>query len=408
MMEHRARVLALQTREDAEREIGGLGLQEPALQWLAAKSRVVAVRLEHVTGRAAALLKQECLAVGCDCVVAPQVASFDDTPRPVIVLATPRQYARLLERLPGQAMGLAVLGDALRAVLAAYEGCRRPRWTCRGREAGTDRGTVVVGIINVTSDSFSGDGLGGDLEAAVEQGRTFAEAGAAVLDVGAESTRPGSLPVSIEEQIAKVVPVVRALAEQTDALVSVDTQFSEVARAGLEAGAAIVNDVSGLRGEGMVETVAEHGAGAVIMHMLGEPRTMQAHPRYKDLMTEVYDFLCRRVEAALQAGVAEDALAVDPGFGFGKTVQHNLELLRRLREMHSLGRPVLIGTSRKSTIGKVLDRPAGERVLGTAATCAVAIAHGAHAIRVHDVSDMVQVARMTDAILDGWDSDAAD
>lgn len=408
MTAHRPRVLALHTRQDAEREIGRLGLQEPALQWLADKSRVLAVRLEEVSGRAAALLKQECLAVGCDCAVAPEVASFDDAPRPVIVLATPRQYERLLDRLPGQALGLPLLGDAIRAVLAAYEACRRPQWTCRGREAGTDQGTVVMGIINVTSDSFSGDGLGDDLDAAVQQGRAFAEAGAAILDVGAESTRPGSLPVSADEQIARVVPVVRALAEQTPALVSVDTQLAQVARAALEAGAAIVNDVSGLRGKGMVETVAEYDAGAVIMHMLGEPRTMQTQPRYADLMTEVYDFLCRRVEAALEAGVPEDALAVDPGFGFGKTVQHNLELLRRLRELHSLGRPVLIGTSRKSTIGQVLDRPADERLLGTAATCAVAIAHGAHVIRVHDVSDMVQVARMTDAILDGWDSDAAD
>ncbi|MCD6352454.1 MAG: dihydropteroate synthase [Armatimonadetes bacterium] len=264
-----------------------------------------------------------------------------------------------------------------------------------------------MGIINVTEDSFSGDGLAGDVEAAVAQGLRFVEAGAEVLDIGAESTRPGSLPVPVEQELARVVPVVKALAEQVDVTLSVDTQKPQVARAALEAGAHIVNDVAGLRAEGMAETVAEFGAGAVIMHMLGEPRTMQVAPHYDDLMTEIYDFLAERVEAALEAGISEEAIALDPGFGFGKTVEHNLEMLRRLSELRSLGRPILIGTSRKSTIGKVLGKPEQERLMGTAATCAVSVAAGAHLLRVHDVAEIAQVARMTDAILQGWQGDEA-
>jgi dihydropteroate synthase len=264
-----------------------------------------------------------------------------------------------------------------------------------------------MGIINLTDDSFSGDGLGDDLSLAVQRGLALVEAGADILDVGAESTRPGSLPVPAEQELARLAPVIRELSTATGAPISVDTQKPEVARKALELGAAIVNDVRGLRAPGMAETVAEFGAGVVIMHMLGEPRTMQAAPHYEDLMAEIYDFLCRQVDKAIEAGIPECAVAVDPGFGFGKTVNHNLEILRRLRELHCLGRPVVIGTSRKSTIGKVLDRPVEDRLMGTAATCATAVANGAHVIRVHDVAEMTQVARMTDAIMWGWDENAS-
>jgi dihydropteroate synthase len=402
---HRARVLAFKSVAEAEREVARLGIRPPALQWLAHKMSLRAVRLEQVRGKSAALLKQECLAVGCDCAIAPQVAAFDDTPRAVIIIAHLRQYQRLLARLPGQALGLGELAEEIRQALAAYEAARRPRWICRGVRLPTDRRTLVMGIINVTPDSFSGDGLAGRAEAAVRQGLAFVEAGADLLDVGGESTRPGSEPVPVEEELHRIEPVIRELAAATSVPISVDTQKPAVARRALELGAAIVNDVNALRAPGMAELVAETGAGVILMHMRGVPKTMQVDPYYEDLMTEIYDYLAARLEAALQAGVAEEAIAVDPGFGFGKTVQHNLELLRRLEELHSLGRPVVIGTSRKSTLGVVLDKPVQERLLGTAASCAVAICCGAHVIRVHDVAEMVQVARMTDAILQGWEPD---
>jgi dihydropteroate synthase len=265
------------------------------------------------------------------------------------------------------------------------------------------RRTLVMGIVNMTDDSFSGDGLGGRLNAALRQAEGFLREGADILDVGAESTRPGSEPVPEEQELERLVPFVEALRQRTDCPLSVDTTKPAVARATVAAGADIINDVSGLRAEGMVEAAAEAGVPVVIMHMLGTPRDMQQDPQYEDVVAEVSAFLRERAAVALAAGVQADRIIVDPGFGFGKTVQHNLELLRRLEEFAALGYPLLLGTSRKATLGKVLDLPVDERLMGTAATCAIGICKGAHILRVHDVREIVQVARMTDAVLHGWE-----
>jgi len=262
--------------------------------------------------------------------------------------------------------------------------------------------TLVVGIINMTPDSFSGDGLGADIDAAVRQARDFAASGADLIDIGGQSTRPGSQPILVAEELARVIPTIEAVRAEVDVPISVDSSVAQVVEQALDAGAEMINDIYALRGEGMMELAAEAGVPVVIMHMQGTPLDMQDNPTYEDVVAEIYDFLARRIEAAVAAGIAESQIIVDPGFGFGKTVQHNLEILRRLREFCRLGRPVLIGTSRKSTIGKVLDKPVEERMWGTAATCAVAIANGANMIRVHDVAEMVQVARMTDAIMRGY------
>ena len=262
--------------------------------------------------------------------------------------------------------------------------------------------TLVVGIINMTPDSFSGDGLGADIDAAVRQARDFAASGADLIDIGGQSTRPGSQPILVAEELARVIPTIEAVRAEVDVPISVDSSVAQVVEQALDAGAEMINDIYALRGEGMMELAAEAGVPVVIMHMQGTPLDMQDNPTYEDVITDIYDFLARRIEAAMTAGIEEKQIIVDPGFGFGKTVQHNLEILRRLREFCRLGRPVLIGTSRKSTIGKVLDKPVEERMWGTAATCAVAIANGANMIRVHDVAEMVQVARMTDAIMRGY------
>jgi len=219
--------------------------------------------------------------------------------------------------------------------------------------------------------------------------------------VGGESTRPGAEEVPLEEELCRVVPVIAALAERFPVPISVDTYKSAVAREAVRAGATIVNDISGLRFDPeMAAVAAEAGAAVVIMHIQGTPRTMQQHPHYEDLMTEVCDYLQESTEIAEAAGIPRAQVVLDPGFGFGKTVEHNLELLRRLRELTSYGQPVLAGTSRKSTIGKVLGGlPPEERVEGTAATIAIAIHNGADIVRVHDVKEMARVAKMTDAIV---------
>lgn len=259
-----------------------------------------------------------------------------------------------------------------------------------------------MGIINVTPDSFSGDGVI-DADSAVAKAWKFAEDGADMVDIGGESTRPGSQPVPADEEMRRVLPVIERLKAQNFPLpISVDTYKPEVARRALEAGACIVNDIFGLRQPGMMELVAEVKPAVVIMHMQGTPQTMQINPTYEDCVREIAEFLQKQAEAATRVGLSKDRIIVDPGIGFGKTVEHNLEILRRLREIKVLGFPVLIGTSRKSFIGKVLgiEVPA-ERVWGTAATVAIAIANGADIVRVHDVREMVQVVRMTDVIVRG-------
>jgi len=256
-----------------------------------------------------------------------------------------------------------------------------------------------MGVVNVTPDSFSDGGLYLDPGAAVAHGEELAAAGAEILDVGGESTRPGAEEVAAAEELRRVEPVVAGLAGG-EATVSVDTSKAAVAEAALDAGAEIVNDVTALRGDAEMATLcADRGATVVLMHMLGTPRTMQRDPVYGDVVAEVKDFLARRVEAALAAGIAEERIWLDPGIGFGKTAEHNLELLRRLAELRELGRPLVIGTSRKSFIGRLDGSDAGERLGGTIASSVLAAAEGAEVLRVHDVAEVGQAMAVAGAIL---------
>ena len=265
-----------------------------------------------------------------------------------------------------------------------------------GERLSWGRRTYVMGVINLTPDSFSGDGVGVDVQAAVAQAHRFQDEGADFLDIGAESTRPGHSPVTESEELERLLPALQAIAPLASVPISVDTWKSGVARAALENGASIVNDVWGLQADGdMAGIVAEHGAGLIVMH------NQRGH-EYTDFLRQVVDGLQRSVETALAAGVRRENLVVDPGFGFGKTADHNLELLRNLQATRELKLPVLVGTSRKSTIGRLLGLPPEQRVEGTAATVALAIAGGADVVRVHDVKEMVRICRVSDAVVRGW------
>ena len=271
---------------------------------------------------------------------------------------------------------------------------------CGAQRLEIGRRTLVMGIVNVTPDSFSGDGLGNDPQRAVEQALRMARDGADMLDIGGESTRPGSEPVPADEELRRVIAPIERLAGQVGIPISIDTCKSEVAREALAAGASIVNDITGLRSDArMAETARQAGAAVIVMHMQGTPRTMQENPHYDDLIGEIRAFLWRQAEFALAAGIGPDQIVVDPGIGFGKSLEHNLEILRRLADFKGLGYPVLVGPSRKRFIGTILDLPPDERVEGTAAAVALAIANGADIVRVHDVRQMVRVCRMSDAII---------
>lgn len=261
--------------------------------------------------------------------------------------------------------------------------------------------TQIMGVLNVTPDSFSDGGRYVECATACAHARRMVTEGAHWIDVGGESSRPGAAPVGEEEERRRVVPVVETLAAE-GLTVSVDTYRADTARQCLAAGARMINDITALQGDpAMAETLAAAGCICVLMHMQGTPETMQQAPRYNDVVDEIRHFLEQRVTVATAAGIPEENLWLDPGFGFGKTVAHNLEIIRRLGEFTSLGFPLLVGTSNKSTIGAVLDLPVDERMEGTAATVAVSIMNGAHAVRVHDVRAMARVARMTDAIVHG-------
>ena len=267
---------------------------------------------------------------------------------------------------------------------------------------------LVMGIVNVTPDSFSDGGEYYGHGAAVEHALELERQGADIIDIGGESTRPGSTPVPAGEEKERVVPVVRELAPELDAPISIDTRKSEVAGAALDAGAAIVNDVSALRYDPeMAPLAAERGVPICLMHMQGTPQDMQDNPTYEEVVADVRGWLARRMEVAMAAGIDEDRIIVDPGFGFGKTAAHNLELMRRLHEFHELDRPLLVGTSRKSMIGAVLQVPADERLHGTLATVCCAVMSGAHILRVHDVAPALQAVRVCEAVRcgAGWSSE---
>jgi dihydropteroate synthase len=260
-------------------------------------------------------------------------------------------------------------------------------------------GCVVMGVLNITPDSFSDGGQFFDTNKAIERGLQMAADGAAIIDVGGESTRPGSARVSTNEQIRRVVPVIKALCKKVDMPIGVDTKNFEVARAALQAGAAMINDITALSDERMGELAAEHEVPVVLMHMQGTPTTMQIEPKYKDVVGEVLEFLLGRAERAEQFGISKGMIFIDPGIGFGKTLEHNLLLLKNINRFVASSYRVLVGTSRKSFLGKITgkEQPA-ERILGTAATVALCAVAGVSVVRVHDVAEMVDVVKVTSAI----------
>jgi dihydropteroate synthase len=255
----------------------------------------------------------------------------------------------------------------------------------------------IMGVVNVTPDSFSDGGAFEDAAAAIAHGRRLAAEGAAILDVGGESTRPGAEPVPAEEELRRVIPVIEGLAGER---ISIDTMKLRVAEAAVAAGASYVNDVTAFRNDPeLAGFVADRGLDCCLMHMLGEPRTMQRDPRYGDVVSDVKAFLSERMDFAVRAGVPEERIQLDPGIGFGKTLEHNLELLRRLDELTDLGRPLVIGTSRKSFLGRLTGRDVTERVPGTIATCVLALERGATVFRVHDVAEVADALLVTAATL---------
>ena len=292
---------------------------------------------------------------------------------------------------------LGVLGRPLAEAFRNFHSDYVQPLRLRKRELRFDR-TLVMGILNVTPDSFSDGGLHRSVEEAVDHGLAMVDQGADIIDIGGESTRPGSSPTSFEQELARVLPVIKGMAPSLSIPISIDTRHAEVARQAIELGADIVNDVSGLGGTGMIGVLKDTGAAAIAMHMRGEPGDMQVNTVYDDIVGDIGGFLVSRIDEAAKAGVDPSRIAIDPGIGFGKNAKGNLDIIRRLREFRSYGRPILVGTSRKGFIGKIVGGTVDERLTGSLVSATAAIMNGANIVRAHDVVETVKMARMADAI----------
>lgn len=392
------RVLEINDLEEASRALKALDVHKGGVDIMAPKSVVRIIKINGIDSVALNILKQDMLSVGGDCAVAWDAFIKRKRDAEGLVIGTAAQIDRLCEKLKCQPLGLAVLAEKIRAIETAYD--RKDFLLRAGKyKLNLGRRAHIMGILNVTPDSFSDGGEFLDKDLAIERALEIEAQGADIIDIGGESTRPGARAVPVKEECARVIPVLKAVARRVKIPISIDTRKPKVAGMALECGATIVNDITGLRkGAKTARSVKKHKAAIVLMHMKGSPRTMQKDPKYGDLMGEIIAGLRRSINIAREAGISDDRIVVDPGLGFGKTPEHNLEILKKLRELRLLGFPVMVGPSRKSFIGKITGAPAAERQFGTAAASAAAIMNGANIIRVHDVAQMRQVAQITEAI----------
>jgi len=382
------------------------------------KGRVFPVALHHVSLKASPLLKQELLAVGADAAHARGVADHSVATSDVILLATSGQYRRLLPKLRRQPFQLRRLADEVESALQHYvqHAPHRVEGVRRSFEVGAR--TLVMGVVNVTPDSFSDGGRFLDPDRAIDHARSLIAEGADLIDVGGESTRPGATPVEPSEEFDRIRPVLEALRSERRVVVSVDTRHAEVARRAIDAGADLVNDVSGLSDPAMREVVRTTGAAAVVMHSRGTPETMAGLAMYPDVRGDVFEELARATDRAESEGISARKLLVDPGLGFAKTGPQSLELLAHVGELRSLGYPLVVGASRKSFLGGLLrDAPVGDRLEAGLAAAVLAALQGAQILRVHDVAPTVRALAVVDAVRgagapaspqesEGWDGGA--
>lgn len=393
------RLLLLSTPEHAAHELRRIGVDSYGIVEMVPKMRTLCIELSQLECRQANILKQEMLSVGGDAAVARGTVSCSIGRTDCILIGTAKQLGRLCRKLEAQPFALAELAGELSRLLARVVPSPAV-WRTSRRSLSLQR-PLIMGILNLTPDSFSDGGLCFDPDRAFEKALQMEAEGADIIDIGGESTRPGAAPVSPDEELGRILPVIERLATTLECAISVDTWKSAVADGAVAAGAEIINDISGFKFDPQMSAVAATSEAAVVlMHTRGTPDKMQQDTFYPDMMGEISAGLHASLVLAHEAGVSDDRIAIDPGIGFGKSVAGNLEILRRLAELSGFGLPVLTGPSRKSFIGTVLGREqTGDRLFGTAAAVALSVAHGASILRVHDVRAMRDVADMAHAVM---------
>jgi dihydropteroate synthase len=399
-MRFNPRLLDVDSLDEAYARLDEIRPSEQGRAIMAPKMVSRVIRVDNVDTKAANILKQNMLSIGGEVSLPREVFDYGGVKVSAIISGNLKHYKLLIAKLKRQPFGLKALAIELEELLRSSLAESGRTLRLGGKEYDLGERTLVMGVVNVTPDSFSDGGRFKDAHEAIEHALRLEEEGADILDIGGESTRPGSDFITLDEELRRVMPVIEEVLKRVSVPVSIDTTKAEVARQALNAGCAMVNEISAMRLDPeMLPLVVGKRVPFCLMHMQGMPKDMQVEPRYDDLMGEITAFLRERAEAAEEAGAEPSDIMVDPGIGFGKNMQHNLEIIRRLNELRSLGYALVFGASRKSFMGRILDLPEGERLEGTAASVALGIAGGAHIVRVHDVREMVRVSRVADAIV---------
>ena len=406
-------VLSLDETDKISKIMQNIGVDKEGIKIMTPKTKTYVIKTKSLSNISANILKQEILSLGGDAAISRDVLTGEKKSTDCLLFGTLLQLNRLTDKLKTQPFGLDKLATQIKCILNDYQKrdflIKLPKFKLQ-----LGKRIYIMGIVNLTPDSFSGDGLYKlkvhshtkgvrtkfkVIDEVIRVVEEMVSDGADMIDIGGESSRPGARAISAKEEIERVIPVLKKLVRKVNVPISIDTYKPEVAKRALDLGVSIINDITALRRkEKMVKIISSYKVGVILMHMKGNPRTMQRLPNYEDLISEIIDYLDRQIKFALDFGIEKERIIIDPGIGFGKTTEDNLETLRRLREFKVLGRPILIGVSRKSFIGNVLNKPVAERLFGTMAAVAMSITNGADIVRVHDVKEISEVVKMCDAI----------
>lgn len=392
------RSLDISNSEHLKAEFNHIGVNPGGMDIMVPKGQFYIFKTDRISHSASVLLKDQMLKLNAECAISREAVKTSEEKHPVIMMGTREHYKKLVDKLNTENYPelSKIVQDLKNFFATRSSGCLK----IRGNKYDLDKKTLIMGILNITPDSFSDGGQFNNQDDAVKEALKMENQGADIIDIGGESTRPGAEPVTLDEELNRVLPVIKGIREKSQIPISIDTYKAEVADRALSAGADIVNDISGLRfDKNMAETVAEHKVPVILMHIKGEPRNMQDNPEYENIFDEILEYFDKSINIALEAGISREQIILDPGFGFGKKWEDNYRLLKHLKEFKSPGYPLLIGTSRKSFIGNILDLPVDQRLEGTLATITAGIMNGADIIRVHDVKEAVRVIKVTDKII---------
>ncbi len=391
------RCLHITSANEAIHQMKKMGVDPTGVKLMEAKTLHFNLKVEGIEPRTANLLKQEMLSLGGDVAVDGRGLDCSTRQTDALLMGTQKHFEKLIPKLE-QYPDLDFLGQSIKETL---KNVSKTQYSihCRKRTLTLGKRTLLMGILNVTPDSFSDGGLFYDKDKAISHGLRMVEEGADIIDIGGESTRPGSKPIELEEELRRVIPVIESIVKETDVPISIDTYKSTVAQRAIEAGAEIINDISGLHFDlGLAKVAAKGNIPLILMHIRGTPETMQKNVHYDSLFSEILQYLKDSIQRAESAGLDPRQIIIDPGIGFGKTVEDNLLIIKNLHEFRILGKPILLGTSRKSFIGKILNAEVEDRLEGTLSSMAIGVLNGAHIIRSHDVLQAKRAIVVADAI----------